>query len=67
VIIGIHAQHNTRLLVWVTTLVSMVCAGTLIRVAASFLPPAARMDEAASTAAGAGEPLDRAPATARLA
>jgi hypothetical protein len=40
VIVGIHAQHTTRLLVTLTTLVSIGCAATLIRLAASFLPAA---------------------------
>jgi hypothetical protein len=38
VIIGIHAQHTTQLLVTVTTLVSIGCGLVLIRFAASFLP-----------------------------
>jgi hypothetical protein len=38
VIIGIHAQHTTRLLVWITTIVSIGCAAVLIRFAASFAP-----------------------------
>jgi hypothetical protein len=38
VIIGIHAQHTNHAVVWVTTLVSIACAGALIRLAASFLP-----------------------------
>lgn len=38
VIIGIHAQHTTRLLVTVTTLISIGCAAVLIRFAASFVP-----------------------------
>ncbi|MHB8690193.1 MAG: hypothetical protein ACYDHH_03010 [Solirubrobacteraceae bacterium] len=38
VIIGIHAQHTTQLLVTLTTLVSIGCAATLIRLAASLLP-----------------------------
>jgi hypothetical protein len=40
VIIGIHVQHTTRLLVTLTTLVSIGCAATLIRFAVSFLPAA---------------------------
>jgi hypothetical protein len=40
VIIGIHAQHTTRLIVTLTTLVSIGCAAVLIRLAASFLPVA---------------------------
>jgi hypothetical protein len=38
VIIGIHAQNTTRLIVTLTTLLSIGCAGVLIRLAASFLP-----------------------------
>jgi hypothetical protein len=38
VIIGIHAQHTTEALVTVCTLVSILCAAVLIRLAASFLP-----------------------------
>lgn len=40
VIIGIHAQHTTRLLVTATTLISIGCAAALIRLAASFVPSA---------------------------
>lgn len=54
VIIGIHAQHATRLLVTVTTLVSIGCAAALIRFAASFLPPTARQAESESATAGGG-------------
>jgi hypothetical protein len=50
VIICIHVQHTTRLLVTVTTLVSIASAATLIRLAASFLPSADQV-EAESTAA----------------
>jgi hypothetical protein len=57
VIIGIHAQHTTRLLVTLTTLVSIGCAGTLIRVAASFLPAAAQ--EAGSENATTGAVVGR--------
>jgi hypothetical protein len=47
VIIGIHAQNTTRLVVTLCTLASIACAGVLIRLAGSFLPadapePAAR-------------------------
>ncbi len=38
VIIGIHAQNTTRLIVTLTTLVSIACAVALICFAASFLP-----------------------------
>jgi hypothetical protein len=41
VIIGIHAQNTTRLIVTLATLVSIGCAAVLIRFAASFLPAAA--------------------------
>jgi hypothetical protein len=53
VIIGIHAQHTTRLLVALTTLVSIGCAAALIRLAASFLPAAAQQAETESGTAGA--------------
>jgi len=52
VIIGIHAQHTTRLLVTLTTLVSIGCAATLIRLAASFLPAAAQQAETETATAG---------------
>jgi hypothetical protein len=51
VIIGIHAQHTTRLLVTLTTLVSIGCAAALIRLAASFLPAAAAQAETESALA----------------
>jgi hypothetical protein len=38
VIVGIHVQHTTQLLVTVTTLVSIGCAAVLIRFAATFAP-----------------------------
>ncbi len=47
VIIGIHAQSTTRLIVTLTTIASIGCAAVLIRLAASFLPAAA---ERAATA-----------------
>jgi hypothetical protein len=50
VIIGIHAQHTTRLLVYVTTLVSIGCAAVLIRFAASFVPAAIEQPSAARDA-----------------
>jgi hypothetical protein len=40
VIIGLHAQHTTQLLVTLTTLVSIGCGAALIRLAAAFLPAA---------------------------
>ena len=57
VIIGIHAEHTTRLIVTLTTLVSIGCAAVLIRLAASFLPVAA---ERADTETGTGAVTDRA-------
>lgn len=54
VIIGIHVQHTTRLLVTLTTLVSIGCAATLIRLAASFLPAARLQAETESATAGGG-------------
>ena len=45
VIIGIHAQHTTQLIVTLTTLVSIACAAVLIRLAASFLPVAGDGDD----------------------
>jgi hypothetical protein len=45
VIIGIHAQNTTRLIVTITTLVSIACAAALIRLAASFLPAGAEQAE----------------------
>jgi hypothetical protein len=53
VIIGIHAQHTTRLLVTLTTLVSIGCAATLIGLAASFLPAAAQQAETETATAAA--------------
>jgi hypothetical protein len=53
VIIGIHAQHTTRLIVTLTTLVSIGCAAVLIRLAASFLPVGAERAETESTTPGA--------------
>jgi hypothetical protein len=58
VIIGIHAQHTTRLLVWVTTLVSIGCAVVLIRFAASFVPTAPER-AVEPRAATNGEPAER--------
>jgi hypothetical protein len=52
VIIGIHAQHTTRLLVTLTTLLSIGGAATLIRLAASLVPAPAQQAEAASATAG---------------
>ena len=46
VIIGIHALNTTRLIVTLTTLVSIGCAAVLIRLAASFLPAAAAQADA---------------------
>jgi hypothetical protein len=40
VIIGIHAQHTTRWLVWLCTIASIGLAAVLIRLAGSFLPVA---------------------------
>lgn len=54
VIIGIHVRHTTRLLVTLTTLVSIGCAATLIRLAASFLPAARLQAETESATAGGG-------------
>jgi hypothetical protein len=47
VIIGIHAEHTNKAIVYLTTLASIACAGVLIRMAASFLPTAAARAEAA--------------------
>jgi hypothetical protein len=47
VIIGIHAQSTTRLIVTLTTIASIGCAAVLIRLAASFLPAAAERAETA--------------------
>jgi hypothetical protein len=52
VIIGIHAQHTTRLLVTLTTLVSIGWAATLIRLAASFVPAEAQRAEPENATAG---------------
>jgi hypothetical protein len=52
VIIGIHAHNTTRLLVTLTTLASIGCAATLIRLAASFLPAEVGRPEAESAIAG---------------
>jgi len=61
VIIGIHLGHPTTAIVTVLSLVSIVCAGLLIRLAASFLPdgaatvtvtPPVEADQAAVRAAG---------------
>ena len=52
-IIGIHAQNTTRLIVTLTTLVSIGCAAVLIRLAASFLPVAAVQTETEGATAGA--------------
>jgi hypothetical protein len=52
VIIGIHAQNTTRLIVTLTTLVSIGCAAVLIRLAASFVPAAAEQGETESATAG---------------
>jgi hypothetical protein len=53
VIIGLHAQHTTQLLVTLTTLASIGCAAVLIRLAAAMLPaPAARPEPARATASG---------------
>jgi hypothetical protein len=52
VIIGIHAQHTTQLLVSVTTLVSIGCAAVLIRFAAAFVPAAV----AGAVAVESGQP-----------
>jgi hypothetical protein len=52
VIIGIHAQHTTQLLVTVTTLVSICCGATLIRLAVLFFPAAAQHAEPKTAAAG---------------
>jgi hypothetical protein len=41
VIIGIHAQHTTQLIVYLTTFVSIGCAAVLVRFAGSFLPAVA--------------------------
>jgi hypothetical protein len=54
VIIGIHAQNTTRLIVTLTTLVSIGCAAVLIRLAASFVPAAAEQAETQSAPAGGG-------------
>ncbi len=51
VIIGIHAQNTTRLIVTLTTLVSIGCAAVLIRLAASFLPATAEQGAAKSATA----------------
>jgi hypothetical protein len=53
VIIGIHAQNTTETLVTVCTLVSILCAGVLIRLAASLVPAG---DPRAATA-GEGVPV----------
>jgi hypothetical protein len=52
VIIGIHVQHTTQLLVSVATLVSIGCAAVLIRFAAAFVPAAVE----GAVAVESGEP-----------
>jgi hypothetical protein len=52
VIIGLHAQHTTRLIVTLTTLASIGCAAVLIRLAASFLPAAAERAQPKRASAG---------------
>jgi hypothetical protein len=54
VIIGIHVQHTTRLLVTVTTLGSIGCAAVLIRFAAVFVPAVAESLPAVASAAAGG-------------
>jgi hypothetical protein len=54
VIIGIHAQNTTRLIVTLTTLASIGCAAVLIRLAASFLPGAGERAETESATATTG-------------
>jgi hypothetical protein len=62
VIIGIHAQNTTRLIVTLTTLVSIGCAAVLIRFAASFLPVAAERAAATSTEGATARALAGQPA-----
>jgi hypothetical protein len=57
VIIGLHAQHTTRLLVTLTTLASIGCAAVLIRLAAAMLPATA--DRAEPARATTGAPVGR--------
>lgn len=57
VIIAIHAEHTTRLLVTICTLVSIACAGVLIRLVASFLPAAAAPERAPAAARAATSPV----------
>jgi hypothetical protein len=52
VIIGIHAQGTTQLLVTLTTLASIGCAAALIRLAASFLPRTVEQTQTTRTTAG---------------
>jgi hypothetical protein len=56
VIIGIHAENTTELIVYLTTILSIGCAAALIRLAASFVPAAApaavRAPAGAAVAAG---------------
>ncbi|UTI65378.1 hypothetical protein NBH00_03990 [Paraconexibacter antarcticus] len=55
VIVAIHAQNTNKTIVTLCTLVSIACAGLLIRLAASFLPEEAPAAAPAATAEGSAE------------
>jgi hypothetical protein len=58
VIIGIHAQHTTQAIVYLTTVASIGCAAALIRLAASLLPGAGSAPATSGAAAVAQTRLD---------
>jgi hypothetical protein len=67
VVVAIHAEHTTRLIVTLGTLTSMFCAVVLVRLAASFLPATTATQTVAAPDAAADVAAPRRPAAVPVA